>query len=94
MMIRIIGLPGDEVTTDGTSIYRNGIVLSEEYITSQSGYRFSCFQAGNCSVVPDGYVFVLGDNRAQSVDSRSYGVVPLTQVEGRVILNLSQVLPW
>jgi signal peptidase I len=94
MIKRIIGLPGDEVTTDGTSIYRNGIVLSEEYITSQSGYRFSCFQPNNCSVVPEGYVFVLGDNRAQSVDSRSYGVVPLTQVEGRVIVNLSEVLPW
>lgn len=94
MIKRIIGLPGDVVTTDGTFIYRNGMALTEEYITSQSGYRFSCFQAGNCSVVPDGYVFVLGDNRAQSVDSRSYGVVPLTQVEGRVILNLSQVLPW
>jgi signal peptidase I len=94
MIKRIIGLPGDEVTTDGTFIYRNGMALTEEYITSQSAYRFSCFQAGNCSVVPEGFVFVLGDNRAQSVDSRSYGVVPLTQVEGRVIVNLSQVLSW
>ena len=94
MIKRIIGLPGDELTTDGSIIYRNGTPLSEDYITSQSGYRFSCFQAGNCNTVPEGYVFVLGDNRAQSVDSRSYGVVPLTQVEGRVLVNLSEVLPW
>ncbi len=94
MIKRIIGLPGDEVTTDGSVIYRNGVALNEDYITSQSGYRFSCFQAGNCNVVPEGYVFVLGDNRAQSVDSRSYGVVPLTHVEGRVLVNLSEVLQW
>lgn len=94
MIKRIIGLPGDRLTTDGTTIYRNGVALNEDYINTQTNYRFSCLQPGNCEVVPDGYVFVLGDNRSQSVDSRSFGVVPMTHVEGRVVLNLSEVLPW
>lgn len=94
MIKRIIGLPGDRLTTDGSVLYRNGIAVEETYITTPSPLRFSCFQPGNCEVVPEGYVFVLGDNRSQSVDSRSYGVVPITHVEGRVLLNLSEVLPW
>jgi signal peptidase I len=37
--------------------------------------------------VPDGYVFVVGDNTYESVDSRSFGVIPIRSVKGRVILS-------
>jgi signal peptidase I len=94
MIKRIMGVAGDLITTDGTTIYRNGEALLEPYVTSQSAYRFPCFQPGNCSVIPEGYVFVLGDNRSQSVDSRSYGLVPITHVEGRVIFNFSEISLW
>lgn len=37
--------------------------------------------------VPDGYVFVMGDNTYESVDSRSFGVIPIRSIKGRVILG-------
>jgi type IV secretory pathway protease TraF len=39
-------------------------------------------------------VFVMGDNRNSSIDSRSYGLVPETDIIGRVILNVREVWPW
>ena len=94
MIKRVIGLPGDRITTDGSTIYRNNTPLMESYVATDSAYRFSCFQPGNCDVIPEGYVFVMGDNRNQSVDSRSFGVVPIQDVEGRVVLNFSELLSW
>ena len=40
------------------------------------------------AAVPDDTVFVLGDNRGESVDSRSYGPVPLADIVGRVVVRL------
>lgn len=46
-----------------------------------------CTVSGVC-VVPEGFVVVLGDNRANSVDSRVFGLVPVSQIRGRVIWTL------
>jgi len=53
-----------------------------------------CFSAENCRTVPQGMVFVMGDNRNSSIDSRSYGLVPEADIIGRVILNVREVWPW
>ena len=77
---RIIGLPGDHVTFGDGKVFINGEPLEEEYITE----RTRCGQRDTCDVVvPEGSVFVLGDNRTNSSDSRVFGPVPLENIVGK-----------
>lgn len=63
---RVIGLPGDEIRFSDGNVYRNGEALEEPYLMRQ-GVSFSNVSA---FAVPEGAVFVLGDNRENSKDSR------------------------
>ena len=73
---RVIGLPGDEVDIRDGQVKVNGHILSEAYIASAPQY------AGNWHV-PEEHIFVLGDNRNNSSDSHSWGVVPLENIIGK-----------
>ncbi len=74
---RVIGIPGDEVAVEGGLVYVNGQALDEPYIAAQA-------MGGHpAEVVPPGHVFVMGDNRNNSLDSRSFGVVSYDQIIGR-----------
>jgi signal peptidase I len=79
---RVIGLPGDELEFIMGRVYRNGDLLAEGYI---KGKMVSDYDP---VVVPEGHVYVLGDNRNHSSDSRQIGPVPLENIQGRVILRL------
>ena len=76
---RVIGLPGDEIEVNVGVVYVNGSPLIEPYIAALPIY------SGKWQVV-DGYLFVLGDNRNDSSDSHSWGLVPMQNVVGRSIL--------
>ena len=76
---RVIGLPGDEVRVDGGKVFVNGVLLDEPYL-DQGTTR------GGTWVVPDNQLFVMGDNRANSSDSRAWGFVPMDNVIGRAEL--------
>lgn len=78
---RVIGLPGDSLEFIMGSVYRNGVLLEEDYIKSKIASEHDPV------VVPDGFVYLLGDNRNHSSDSRQIGPVPLTNIQGRVILR-------
>ncbi len=83
---RVIGLPGDSVTFQDGRVFVDGVVLDETYI---SGAITFCADRVNCDLgpVPEGYVFVLGDNREHSLDSRAFGFVPVDSVIGQAVFT-------
>lgn len=83
---RIIGLPGETVVIQDGHVYIDGVMLDEEYI---DGPITNCTgRADNCEVtVPEGYVYVLGDNRGNSSDSRSFGVVAIDEIQGKAFFT-------
>lgn len=75
---RIIGLPGDEVRASDGVIYVNDVALVEPYIAELPAYN------GAWTIPPD-HFFVLGDNRNDSSDSHSWGVLASDKVVGKAI---------
>ena len=86
---RVIALPGQTIYSSGNSIYVNGRLLAEPYLphddplgppipdaSSQHPYR-----------VPPGEFYVLGDNRADSCDSRYWGPITGSSIIGKVVLT-------
>ncbi len=85
---RVIGLPGDVLTISDGKVYREGVLIQEPYImggekgeTSGELYNY---------VVPDDCVFVMGDNREVSLDSRSdeVGPVKISKIMGKAFFRL------
>ena len=75
---RVIGLPGETVTIVRGQVYINGRPLREPYLKERPIVEWP-FQIR----VPEGTVFVLGDNRNYSDDSRDFGPVPVETILGR-----------
>jgi signal peptidase I len=82
---RIIGLPGDEVMVKDSEVYVNGIKLNEPYISAKTNVWEGGFSKdGVPAKVPNGYLFVMGDNRPRSSDSREFGPITQESVIGQV----------
>ncbi len=78
---RVIGLPGDTVEIKDGGVWVNGIEFDETYL---QGDTTDCQpQACDPVVVPEGSVFVLGDNRDHSSDSRYFGPVEISDIVGK-----------
>ncbi len=83
---RVIGIPGDVITIDNTTVLVDGVALKETYVDPRNnGATFEDKTIHNLVVPPDDY-FVLGDNRANSSDSRVWGFVPKQNIIGRAAL--------
>ncbi|HVN69183.1 MAG TPA: signal peptidase I [Candidatus Binatia bacterium] len=79
---RVIGLPGDRIRIDRGQVYLNGNKLDEPYVQRADSRSFGEI------VVPPSSVYVLGDNRAESEDSRSFGPVGDDRLIGRAVAGL------
>lgn len=81
---RVIGTAGDSVSVSNGSVYVNGRLLDESaYLNPDiKTYGGSFLREGESVMVPDGYFFVLGDNRSYSSDSREWGFVPKRNIIG------------
>lgn len=85
---RVIGLPGDHIEIKEGKVYRNGTLLTEIYLDTSilpNGTE------GNVDeIINEGHVFVMGDNRANSADSRypEIGQINMKDVKGKVFLRM------
>jgi signal peptidase I len=79
---RVIGLPGDRIRIDRGRVYVNGTKLDEPYVQNADDRSFPEV------TVPQSSVFVLGDNRANSEDSRVFGAVGDDRLIGRAVAGV------
>ena len=87
---RVIGLPGDHVAYKNDQLFINGEPQAEAYLDPYKKdinegtltEDFTLEESAQISVIPEGYVFVMGDNRRYSKDSRHIGIVALEEIIG------------
>jgi len=83
---RVIGVAGDHIQVRDGRVIVNGVAQHESYVASS---YTDCRASSYCDLtVAVGAVFVLGDNRDASDDSRLFGTVAVTQIEGEVMLRV------
>jgi len=81
---RVVGLPGETIDIRDGHVYVDGVLLEEPYLEGGTTYCGSGRACSNGPVfVPEGTVFVLGDNRSNSSDSREWGPLALEHVIGQ-----------
>lgn len=80
---RVIGIPGDIITISDGNVYLNGDKLEEPYIAS-GGTIGEIYNL----TVPEGEVFVMGDHRNVSVDSRKLGCIDQDDIVGQAVFRL------
>ena len=86
---RVIGLSGDILDIDFSKgvVYRNGVMLQEDYVNTPTNIQYDIeFPV----TVPEGCIFVMGDNRNDSLDSRSsvIGMIDNRNILGKVVIRL------
>jgi signal peptidase I len=88
---RVIGIPFDKVELRDGRVFVNGIALTEPYLYAVDGTPQPTLPedaSGTSSwIVPAGELFVMGDHRAQSSDSREFGPIEISSVIGRAWLR-------
>lgn len=94
---RVIATEGQTVSMSGGTLYIDGVAQSEPYVTGET-YPLSQ-TAGNVSisypyVVPEGEVWVMGDNRENSSDSRYFGSIDEDTIFGKAILTYWPLENW
>jgi len=95
---RVIGIPGDILKLIKGELYLNNRKLKENYIFSGINYNFlyltEKLQSIKKLMVPDNYYYVMGDNRARSMDSRYFGPVEKKLIKGKAFIIYWPIYRW
>ena len=96
---RVIALPGEHIQIKDCKVYINGEELKEEYLpegTITDSMATNGIRGGEFLdiIVPEGTVYVMGDNREHSVDSRKLGCIPYNKIEGKIIFRFWPFNVW
>jgi signal peptidase I len=86
---RVIGLPGDTIIYDSTTVRVDGVVLKEPYVSQPANPP-----PPHPWTVPANSYFVMGDNRPYSDDSRDWGYVPRSDIVGKAVLVYWPLSNW
>lgn len=84
---RIIGVPGDTVKVENGTVFINGVAMLEPYIAASPAYSGEW-------LVPEGFLFVLGDNRNNSSDSHQWGLLPQENILGKALIIYWPFADW
>jgi signal peptidase I len=87
---RVIGVPGDHIAYKNDQLFINGEMQEEPYLDSKKAQLtsgtltedFTLEERAKVTVIPEGFVFVMGDNRRESLDSRELGLVSMDEIIG------------
>lgn len=85
---RVIGLPGETIETRNQQVYIDGKPLEEPYINPACVERGDFGGAIERQEIPVGHVFVMGDNRCASSDSRKFGTIDTDTIVGRAFVRI------
>ncbi len=86
---RVIGLAGDHIKIEDGHVYLNDILLDEtNYLPDETITYIRTEGRPTDFVVPEGYIFCMGDNRTNSMDCRDFGCIPVSKVEGKVLFRM------
>ncbi len=85
---RIIAIAGDKVKIENGEVFVNGEKLEESYLEEGIKTEVSKSNLSEEFTVPEGSVFVLGDNRKSSKDSREFGCIPVSKIKGKVVFRI------
>ncbi|MED3804336.1 signal peptidase I [Lysinibacillus xylanilyticus] len=90
---RVIALPGEHIAYKNDELYINGKIMDEPYLEARKKELFkgegtltedfTLEDTIGETKIPEGYVFVMGDNRRNSLDSRIIGLVPIEEIVGK-----------
>lgn len=85
---RVVGVAGDTIEIRSGHVYVNGEQLEDENLGTTQTLRT---EDTIKTLVPTGTVYVLGDNRENSMDSRVFGAVPDELIKGKLVLNIGSL---
>lgn len=87
LLKRVVAVGGQRLSISGGVVYRDGVPLDEPYIAAPPADYPEV-------LIPEGHVFLMGDNRNNSLDSRSFGAVPASSIVGRADLRYLPLGHW
>jgi len=97
---RVIGLPGETLEIRSCDVYIDGVLLSEPYLdTAMLAAPDPVSRCGShadmpATTVPGNMVYVMGDNRVQSFDSRDFGTIDIDKIRGRAFVVIWPASAW
>lgn len=96
---RVIGLPGDRIRYIDGELFVNGEQVREDYLYDEQGNKHHNIETYlpielDNQIIPEGYYLVLGDNRGNSMDSRSIGYIPKELIIGEGKYIIESIFKW